>query len=110
VTCQALVQGFEELYQERGPDGFVVLDVIVEDAYGAPPTAADASTWKDGLSLTYPVLVDDDAQFYESYGGDQEVFVYYVIDRNGIIAWHEDREDEGSLDRIREQVDQLMNE
>lgn len=82
--------------------------MLVENSSGQPPESKEAASWKESLSLTYPVLADIDGEFFSTYGGGDEVFVFYLIDRDGVIVWQETREGPDTLQRIRDQVETLL--
>jgi hypothetical protein len=88
----------------------VVIDVLVQDFEGGSPSVEDAALWKEELDLSYPVLADVDGSFYATYGWNQDVFVFYIVDRDGVITWREAREEESTLERIRGQVEALLTE
>lgn len=83
--------------------------MLVQDLNGESPTAEDAGSWKEALELSYPVLADADGEFFASYGSGQDVFVFYVIDRDGLIAWRATREDADTLETIRSEVEGLLD-
>ena len=96
------------LYQEYVDDGFVVIDVLIENNSGDPPTPNEAAAWKNSLSLTYPVLADTEGDFLPTYGETKNPFVFYLIDRDGRIVWRQTREGADTLKRIREQLEALL--
>jgi peroxiredoxin len=98
----------DALYQEYADDDFVVIDVLIENSMGLPPTPNEAAAWKDSLSLTYPVLADTEGDFLPTYGEAKNPFVFYLIDRDGRIVWRRTRESADTLKRIREQLEALL--
>ena len=80
----------------------------MQDIYGNPPKAEDVAQWKEGLGMTYPALADVEGEFFDSYGNGQDVFVFYIVDRDGIILWRATREDAETLDLIRAELDELF--
>ena len=84
--------------------------MIVQDLAGGTPTVEAAATWKDGLGLTYTVLADVDGMFYSTYGNEQDVFVFYIIDRDGVITWRALREESDTLEQVQREVEALLAE
>ena len=87
----------------------VVIDVLVQDLYGGTPTVEDAAAWKSAQELTFPVLADVDGTFYDTYGNGQDVFVFYVVDRDGVISWRATREGADTLDLIQGEIERLVD-
>ena len=102
------MQGFEDLVRDYAADDVIVIDVLVQDAGGGAPTVEDAAMWKDVFGLSYPILADVDGAFFQTYGHDTDVFVFYVIDRDGAIVWTEAREGDDTLALILAEVDALL--
>ena len=86
----------------------LVIDVLIENGAFDPPSPAEAATWKESLSLTYPVLADTKGEFVDTYGEAQNPFVFYLLDRDGKIVWRQTREGADTLARVREQVETLL--
>ena len=104
------MQGFEDIYQEYADEDVVVIDVLVEDLYGGWPTVEDAATWKAELGLTFPVLADVEGSFFSTYGSGRDVFVFYVIDRDGVISWKSTREGADTLELIQGEIERLVGD
>ena len=60
--------------------------------------------------MTYPVLADLNGDFYSSYGRGENVFVFYLLDHEGIIRWHATQEAEDTLGTIQAEVAALLDE
>ena len=86
----------------------MIIDVLVEDLYGGRPTVEDAANWKAELGLTFPVLADTEGSFFSTYGSGRDVFVFYVIDRDGVISWKSTREGSDTLERIQDEIERLV--
>ena len=105
------MQGFDQLYREEMARGFMVLGVVVQDFNGAEPTPDEVAPWADELDLTHPVLSDVDGEFLATYSTDPDnLFFFYVLYRDGSIAWREHREDTGTLERVRAVVHEVLEE
>ena len=88
----------------------MVIDVLVQDLYGGTPAVEDAAEWKAGMGLTFPVLADVEGAFFSTYGSGQDVFVFYVVDRDGVIAWRALREGADTLEDSRAEIARLVED
>lgn len=57
-NCQAEAPELEALYQEYGPDGFIVITLYAENMTGGQPSPSDVQGWVDAFGLTHPVVAD----------------------------------------------------
>lgn len=86
-----------------------MLGIIVQDYAADSPTPDEVRPWAEGLELTHPVLSDVDGQFFNAYSTDPDnLFFFYVLERDGSIAWRERREDTGTLERVRMVVHEVL--
>lgn len=109
MVCIDQVKGFDQLYREQKDRGFTVLGVIIEDYVGESPTPDEVGPWAQELGLTHPVLSDVDGEFFRTYSTDpSNLFFFYVLERDGRIAWRERREDAGTLERVRMVVHEVL--
>jgi peroxiredoxin len=85
------------------------VSVVVQDASGLPPDSDDAALWADGLGLTFPVLADEDGEFYPVWDPMGVLPMAYVIDQDGVVAWAE-AGGAGGLEEMEAQVVTLLGE
>ena len=104
MVCQSLVQGWQGLYEEHADEGFMVINVVMEDAMGATATIEDADDWGDASGLTYPVLADVEGAWADVYVKSGENFATYLIDRDGIVVWREFGEELSTYDRAEPEI------
>lgn len=81
--CESEMPSMERLYQEFGPDGFVVVAVSVDQE-----STEKVRQWVDDRGITFTVLHDREGSFERSFRtvGVPESF---VIDRNGVLVARE---------------------
>ena len=63
VACQEEQPKLEAFYQNYKEKGFVILEVIFQDAQYNPGTAQDAQDWIDEFEVSFPVVAEDQEQF-----------------------------------------------
>ena len=85
-----------------------MLSVLVQDAYGGAPDGEDAASWAEGLALSFPVLADQQQEFFTTYGQGGNYFVFYVLDEEGVVQWASTQEDGGTLEAIEAAVDAAL--
>jgi len=81
--CQQMAPEGQAFYAAHQAQGFVLLAVMEEDMFGAPPGSSDCQSWQSSYSLTHPVLADPSgtqANFLNGYP------TFVVIDRTMTIV------------------------
>jgi cytochrome c biogenesis protein CcmG, thiol:disulfide interchange protein DsbE len=78
--CAQAMPGMQSLYQEFAPDSLEVIGVNVWEEAGSDPAAFAAEK-----GITYTIVVNGDSTAAE-YGVDA-IPTFYVIDRQGRVAW-----------------------
>jgi len=81
APCRIEIPNFVELYDEYGPDGFVVLGISVDDA------GTDLKPFADELAMDYPVLIGAEREdVINAYGPPIGYPTTFVIGRDGKIC------------------------
>jgi len=86
VPCREEAAHAEELYQRLVGDGFITLEVLVDDDIigGDRATVEDARAWAEEYGITFPVLADTEGTVDQMYGmGALPVNV--IIDRSFVV-------------------------
>jgi peroxiredoxin len=65
--CQAKASVLESLYQQYKDQGFLAIDVLIEDIDYKPATEETAERWADTYGLTVPVLIDPKLTAYANF-------------------------------------------
>lgn len=88
VPCREEAENAEELYQRFVGQGFITLEVLVDDEIigGDRATVEDAREWADEYGITFPVMADTLGTVDQIYGmGALPVNV--VIDRGFVVRY-----------------------
>lgn len=86
VPCREQAAEAEELYQRLRGQGFITLEVLVDDETigGDRASVEDAREWADEYGITFPVMADTQGTVDQIYGmGALPVSV--VIDRGFVV-------------------------
>lgn len=86
VPCREQAGDAEALYQELRSQGFITLEVLVDDETigGDRATVEDAREWADEYGITFPVMADTQGTVDQIYGmGALPVNV--IIDRGFVV-------------------------
>jgi len=86
VPCREEAEHAEELYQQYVGQGFITLEVLVDDETigGDRASVEDAAEWADEYGITFPVMADTLGTVDQIYGmGALPVNV--VIDRGFVV-------------------------
>jgi hypothetical protein len=76
---------YYQIYKDQG-DGFIVLQLIIENWAGNAPSQADLLSWATMYSVTFPVLDDHTwAVTYPLFGGSISIPAYALLDQNLVI-------------------------
>ena len=104
------MQASETLFKERSSSGFVVLEVLVENATGGPPTSDDVRTWIKGYGVTFPVIADPDKSVFKTYVPKTVLPTYLVIGRDGVITYRGQgtTDDAAEEDRVKAAIDAAL--
>lgn len=78
--CRMEIPHFQELYEEYGDEGLVVLGVALDRG-----GAADVKPFVEANGVTYPVVIGDQ-QVVSAYGGIRGIPTTFIIDRQGGIV------------------------
>ena len=104
-TCEFALILLGETQDELADRGFRVVDIVIEDVDGDTPIAEHAGDWTDEYALDFTVLADIDGRYKANYIEDAaNLFMFYVLDRNGEIAFVGPAEDEPSWERAHEAI------
>ena len=100
--CRVEMPGFQDVYEERRDDGFVVLGVSTDQAGRGP-----VLEFLRDRGITYPVAMAN-GEIVNAYGGARVLPTSFLIDREGRIR-HEVR---GYFTEValRQAVDRLLDE
>lgn len=82
--CRVEMPGFQEVYDERRDEGFVILGVSTDRAGREP-----VREFLRKVGITYPVAMAN-SEIINAYGGARVLPTSFLIDRNGLIR-HEVR-------------------
>lgn len=82
--CRVEMPGFQEVYDERRHEGFVILGVSTDRAGREP-----VREFLRKVGITYPVAMAN-SEIINAYGGARVLPTSFLIDRNGLIR-HEVR-------------------
>lgn len=105
APCQAEAAQLEALYQQYKNQGFIILTVLIEDATGGQPDAADCAYWADTYGLTFPVLYDVNYSVWYLFNTTNYIPLNLIIDRNMIIRY----KDTGYFEtEIRSMIESLL--
>ncbi|MEL6348468.1 MAG: redoxin domain-containing protein [Myxococcota bacterium] len=86
TACRSLAQTAQAEQDRYGPDGFQIIEILIEDTRGGPPgiTATERWAYDNGL-FTIPVL-DDGAQVHWSmFELDFTIPSTVILDRDGTV-------------------------
>ncbi|NLH48496.1 MAG: hypothetical protein GX444_07815 [Myxococcales bacterium] len=76
---------YYQVYKDQG-DGFVVLQLIIENWAGNPPSQSDLMTWATNYGVTFPVLDDHNwTVTYPLFGGSISIPAYALLDQSLVI-------------------------
>jgi peroxiredoxin len=85
--CRAEAKDAGPLYKGLKDKGVVVLTVLVENADGNPPSAADLREWAGTFGLEFPIVGDTRGTVWGIYNEDDSVPLNLIIDRNLTIRY-----------------------
>ena len=85
----AFTQTLPDLWTDNRADGFVVIEVLWNNAQGNDATASDVSTWAAAYGLDFPAVIESPPEIYNDFSraGTFEGYVpsYVLIDRDMVI-------------------------
>ncbi|RMD96878.1 MAG: TlpA family protein disulfide reductase [Deltaproteobacteria bacterium] len=82
IPCNEEAPELQALYQERGDEGFVILQGMFQDFQSRPADENFCHTWVEMYGLTFPVMPDPLAQLWNGYNEVNELPLAIVIDRD----------------------------
>ncbi|RME53797.1 MAG: TlpA family protein disulfide reductase [Deltaproteobacteria bacterium] len=82
IPCNEEAPELQALYQERGAEGFVILQGMFQDFQSRPADENFCDTWVEMYGLTFPVMPDPLAQLWNGYNEVNELPLAVVIDRD----------------------------
>ena len=77
--CRAEMPSMQEMYEEYGKDGFIILAVDVGE------DSETVQRFMNELALTFPAFLDENKEVYKEYNKSNGIPQSYIIDRQGII-------------------------
>jgi len=75
------------MFKARSAEGLVVLEVLVENSSGGPPSSIDLKNWIKAYAVTFAVLADRDKSVFRLYVPETVLPTYLVIGRDGVIVY-----------------------
>lgn len=80
-----------------------MLEVLIENSSGGPPSTTDLKNWIKAYAVTFPVLADEDKSVFQLYVPETVLPTYLLIGRDGVITHRaqgttDDPAAEGQLD------------
>ncbi len=111
--CRAATETLEEKYQARKDQGFLVVQVLMDNMTGDGPP--DTEGWIEEYGLTFPVLSDFDREVADRYvpaGGGWYIPNFTIIDRNHELeTWYSLTSGfDGGEEGLWEHIDELLDE
>lgn len=99
--CRAEMPGFEQVWRERGKDGFVVVGLSADDGPG------EVAVFLGDRGITYPVAMASSSA-KRAFGGITALPASFLVDRKGVIR----RTVTGVFDErlLRQDVNRLLKE
>ncbi|MSQ04180.1 MAG: TlpA family protein disulfide reductase [Myxococcales bacterium] len=75
----------QELYAAHEGDGFMALEVLVQNDVGGDPTTADLQAWAANYQLTIPVLADPGGVVMSRFDTDSDELPMTVVLDEGVV-------------------------
>lgn len=85
--CKGEAMEAESIYQAYKDKGFVIINVLIQNARRQPVKHEDTITWSAEYGLTFPVLADERLDVWNAYDEENSIPLNLVIDRDLVIRF-----------------------
>ena len=75
--------GLEEWYQGYKDEGFILIDVVIENERGKAPSTQELADWADKYGMTFPVLSDKESVIWSYAEGNSIGLPFKILMDDG---------------------------